>query len=151
MTSSPEPRPARRDRREPPAGRRALAAWRVLAALALLAQAIALYVPTAPDTSGTPLPPWFDLVVHVGVFAAATAATMAAFPGAPRLVLALNVLHAPVSELVQHWFLPHRTGDVRDLVADLVGVALGALVAWAVARRPRPGWVPGTPDRSSTR
>ena len=35
--------------------------------------------------------------------------------------------HAVVSELVQHWLLPHRSGDAADVLADLAGVALGVL------------------------
>lgn len=42
----------------------------------------------------------------------------------------LLALHAPVSELVQARLLASRTGDPWDVVADLVGVALG----WTLAR-----------------
>ena len=35
---------------------------------------------------------------------------------------------AVLSEVVQGLFLPHRSGDVLDAVADLTGVALGVLV-----------------------
>ncbi len=52
--------------------------------------------------------------------------------GAAVVVLAV---HAPVSELVQHFWLPGRTGDVWDAVLDLVGVALGAAVLLVEARR----------------
>jgi VanZ family protein len=49
----------------------------------------------------------------------------------------LFAIHAPVSELVQHFLLPGRSGDVWDAVLDLVGVALGAaaLVVGARLRR----------------
>lgn len=45
-------------------------------------------------------------------------------------------LHAPVSELVQHYLLPNRSGDPWDAVADLLGVGLGILVArrWVRAK-----------------
>ena len=41
------------------------------------------------------------------------------------------MVQAPVSELLQWTVLPHRSGDLLDLGADLVGCALG----WWVARR----------------
>ena len=45
-----------------------------------------------------------------------------------RCALAVLVfaIHAPVSELVQHFLLPGRSGDGWDVVLDLVGVAVGA-------------------------
>ena len=46
-------------------------------------------------------------------------------------------LHAPVSEVVQATLLPHRSGDRWDALADLTGVALGALLATVVLRRAR--------------
>ena len=46
-------------------------------------------------------------------------------------------VHAPVSELVQHFLLPGRSGDVWDAVLDLVGVALGAAALVVRARQRR--------------
>ena len=43
------------------------------------------------------------------------------------------LVHVPVSELVQHFYLGQRSGDVWDAVADLVGVAVG----WWTAVRAR--------------
>ena len=37
------------------------------------------------------------------------------------------------SAICQALLLPHRSGDLLDVVADLTGVALGVLVAVAVA------------------
>ncbi|MFD7951184.1 VanZ family protein [Micrococcus luteus] len=36
-----------------------------------------------------------------------------------------------MSELVQHAWVPLRTGDPLDVVADLAGVVLGVLAAWS--------------------
>jgi VanZ family protein len=41
---------------------------------------------------------------------------------------------AVLSELVQGVFLPHRSGDALDAVADLTGIALGVFVGAAVLR-----------------
>lgn len=112
--------------------RRRVRAWRVTVVLAIVVQCAVLYMPTTPDTSGTPMPPWSDLVVHAGVFFAATFALLRArLPlggWAGAVVVALSLVHAVVSELVQHALLEHRTGDVADALADAAGVGL-ALVA----------------------
>lgn len=108
-------------------------ARRVVLAVTVLVQLVVLYAPTAPagpEVNG------LDKVVHVAVFAAvAWAAVRAGLPTWP--VAAVLLAHAAVSELVQHYLLPHRDGDVRDAIADAVGVAVGL----AAARLP--GWVRG--------
>ncbi len=78
---------------------------------------------------------WSDKVVHVLLFGVPTALALLA-RARPRLVVALLALHAPVSELLQHYVLPHRSGDVWDAVADLSGVVLGVTVV-VVGRRLR--------------
>ena len=98
-----------------------------IAALAPWPAARVLYAPRAPavDTGGLPV----DKLVHVLVFALPTAALIVA--GVPRgWVIGLMAVHAPLSEVLQHRLLAERSGEPRDVVADLVGVALGALVAW---------------------
>jgi VanZ family protein len=74
-----------------------------------------------------------DKVVHVVVFLVPVA--LALLAGFRRAVVVLVfAAQAVLSELVQALLLPHRTGDVLDVVADLTGVALGVLVAVAVGR-----------------
>jgi VanZ family protein len=96
------------------------------AVLALLLQLVVLYAARAPAvvTSGLPL----DKVAHALVFALPTVALIAA--GVPRLwVIGLMAVHAPVSELIQQQVLGARSGEVGDVVADLVGVGIGAWIA----------------------
>lgn len=115
-----------------PRDRRAL--WRVAALAALAVHLTVLYAPSTPDTGGVPLPPWTDLVVHVAVFAALTAAALLARLPLRRpvgVVVGVMAAHAVISEVVQHVFYAHRSGDPRDVAADLAGVALG----WAIAHR----------------
>jgi hypothetical protein len=101
-----------------------------VAAAALGLQFVVLYAPRSPGVS-TGLP--VDTLVHVVVFLLPTAALVRA--GVPRgWAIGLMAAHAPASELLQHALLPNRSGEPMDVVADLVGVALGA---WLV--RPRPG------------
>jgi VanZ family protein len=92
--------------------------------IALTAQLIALYAPTAPSEGGIYE---LDKVVHATLFAAVVwTGRRAGLP--PVWLIVLCALHAPFSEWVQGTFLPHRDGSVTDAVADLVGVGIGALV-----------------------
>ena len=99
--------------------------------VALVVQLIAVY---APSGVGGPEITGLDKVVHVLIFAAPVVTGLKAGIGA-RWVLGALALHAPVSELIQHFALPHRDGDVFDALADLGGVALGALAAVVWSRR----------------
>ena len=40
------------------------------------------------------------------------------------------VVHAVISELIQHRFYLYRAGDPLDVVADWLGIAVGGLVVW---------------------
>jgi VanZ family protein len=44
------------------------------------------------------------------------------------LVVAIFAAHGVVSELVQHVWYRYRTGDLFDVLADWIGVALGVLL-----------------------
>ena len=108
--------------------------WRV--ALVVLV-AVHLGVLYAPDAGGAPTFPGIDKVVHVATFASVVFAGLRAGLAA-RWWVPVVAAHAVVSELVQHWLLPHRSGDPADVVADLAGVGLGVLAArWLV----RASWV----------
>lgn len=101
--------------------RRAL--WAAFA-LALALQLVVLYLPSTPAGPGIP---GFDKLVHAGIFL---------LPAALGVLLGLRIgwlvvvlaAHAVASELVQLTLLPERAGDVWDVVADLIGIALGVVV-----------------------
>jgi VanZ family protein len=76
-------------------------------------------------------------VVHVLLFGVPTVLALRAWRH-PWVVVGLLAVHAPLSELAQHAWLPHRSGDVWDSVADLGGVVLG--VTLAVVGRHRWRW-----------
>lgn len=115
--------------------------WRVLLAALLAVHLAVLY---APRAGGPELFPGIDKVVHVATFASVAWAGLRA--GVPaRWWVPLVSAHAVVSELAQHWLLPHRSGDPLDVLADLAGVALGVLAA---TRFGRASW---TGDRSGAR
>jgi hypothetical protein len=111
-----------------PAGRRPLL---VLLGLAVAVQLVVLYF---PEGGGPLLFPQADKVVHVVVFLVPVA--LAVLAGLPRrAVVAVFGAQAVLSEVVQWLFLPRRSGDAWDAVADLTGVALGVLIGTALLRR----------------
>jgi hypothetical protein len=105
--------------------------WWVALGVALAVQLIALY---SPEVVGGPQIPGLDKVVHISIFAAPALAALMAGVAAPW-ALGILAVHAPVSELIQHSALSHRSGDVRDMLADFMGVALGWLAYLVWSRR----------------
>jgi hypothetical protein len=97
--------------------------WRWALGVALAVQLIALY---APDAPGAPEINGLDKVIHVFIFAAPAFAALMVGVRA-RWALGILAVHAPISELIQAVVIPHRAGDVIDVVADLGGLVLGGL------------------------
>ena len=95
-------------------------------AAVLVVQLVLLYWPRAVQPGGGL--PW-DKIVHALIFGLVVFTGVRA--GLPlRAWLAVTLAHAAGSELLQHWLLPNRSGDVWDAVAD----AVGALAAAAFVR-----------------
>ena len=112
--------------------------WRWLRAGAVVVQLVVLYWPN-PASPPSSLPS-FDKLVHATVFAAVAFTGTRA--GVPLVVLAVALAaHAGLSEVIQAAVLANRQGDGLDVVADLVGTALGlaAAAAWQSAGRARRG------------
>jgi len=121
-----------------------------LATLAVLLHLYGLYRSTGP-----PVPRWFpqaDKLEHLVGFAApvwlillARGAALSATTGRPTppprrfvlVVVGVFALHGVVSELAQHFFYVHRTGDAFDTLADWAGVASGLALARLSERRRR--------------
>lgn len=107
---------------------------RVTFVLALAGHLVALYAPATPAGVGLP---GLDKIVHATIFAAV--AVTGLWAGLPRVpLLAALVVHAPLSEVVQAGWLADRGGDPLDVVADLVGVSVGALLVALLAARVGP-------------
>jgi VanZ family protein len=105
--------------------------WRAGFVLACLIHLYGLYSPrqAGPDTGL----PYADKVAHLLLFG--SVAFLGLRVGLPaRWLLPVLAANAVVSELVQHFLLPHRSGDPFDSLADLVGVALGAWLGFRVLR-----------------
>ena len=71
--------------------------------------------------------PHLDKVAHAVVFGAVLWAGRRAGIS-DRLLVPLLLAHALVSEALQAWLLPGRSGDPADVVADVAGVVLAALL-----------------------
>ena len=115
--------------------------WLALGVITVLVQAVGFYTPSSGD--GTlPLPPHGDKVFHAGSFALATGFTLLArLPWVP--VVLLMVGHAIASEVIQGLFMETRSGDTADAVADIIGIAFGALAARWLALSPPEQREPG--------
>ena len=106
--------------------------WIVFTVLALVVQMVALYSPSSGEPL-VPTPPHTDKVFHAASFAVVTVcALLARLPR--RLVVITMLAHAVLSELIQWRFIESRSGDLVDLLADTVGIAVGILVARVVLR-----------------
>jgi hypothetical protein len=107
---------------QPAAGSRV--AWTAFTG-AVLVNLVVLYWPRA--VAGGQLP-YVDKVVHLVVFGAV--ALTGVWVGLPvRWLVVVLVLHAVTSELVQHFWIPARSGDPADAVADILGVVVGVAAA----------------------
>lgn len=100
--------------------------------VAVMAQLWAIYSPEGAGAGW--LPQGSDKVAHALIFAAPV--VLGALAGLRHwVVVGVLVVHAPVSELIQHFWLPGRSGDPWDVVADLTGVLLGWLIVRYLAHQ----------------
>ncbi len=95
---------------------------------------LSLVVLFAPSGDGAAPFPHSDKLVHAALFALLAATARWRFGPRPA-VLAAVVTYAPLSELAQGALLPGRDGNAYDGLADLVGVALGWVLAGRSLRR----------------
>ncbi|HEU0102157.1 MAG TPA: VanZ family protein [Mycobacteriales bacterium] len=97
---------------------------------------LSLVILFAPSGDAAAPFPHSDKLVHGTLFALLAGTSRWRFGSSTRVLL-LVCAYAPLSEVVQAALLPDRDGDWHDAVADLLGVALGWLLA---------GRLLGTPD-----
>jgi VanZ family protein len=108
-------------------------AGRVAFAVVVLLSLVVLFEPGSDVPSGVPIN---DKVVHFTLFAAlAVTGRLAGIRTVP-LVLGL-VAYAGISEVLQSSLPIDRDGDVRDALADTLGVlvGVGAMELWRRKRR----------------
>jgi VanZ family protein len=98
-----------------------------------------------PDTSAVPSAN-FDKVVHLAVYALLGALILRALAGGRRSgvtwsAVLLSVIIATLYGITDEWhqsFVPSRTPDAMDVVADLIGAAVGAVGTAFTARQSAP-------------
>lgn len=105
---------------------------RLFFAAAVLVHLLVLYAPAAPGPGG--LPEGTDKVTHLVVFALVAWTGRRVGLSAYVLAVAL-VAHAGLSEVVQATWLPGRSGDPVDVLANLAGTVLGLLLPARSDRR----------------
>jgi VanZ family protein len=109
---------------------------RIAFAVSLIIQVWALYAPRGPSVqTGLPL----DKVVHLGLFCVVTWLGLRL---GYRWIVAVMIGQAALSELVQLWFMPQRSGDWGDLLADLVGIALAVVITLTTRRNEEDSCIP---------
>ncbi len=110
--------------------------WRALLAVLVLAITWLALVPAPPKLMTT----GWDKSNHLLAFASlAFASAWARWPQ-PRkwpVLFAVVLAYGGAIEIAQS-FLPPREADVLDLLADSLGILLGLLAAWPIARAARP-------------
>lgn len=107
--------------------------WTGAAPASVLVHLAALYWPVV--TVAGPVS-WTDKVVHLVLFAVPTY-LVARLLARPFWVVLGFALHSVVSELSQHYWLPGRSGDPWDVVADVAGVVLAGLALLVSGRSRR--------------
>ena len=100
-------------------------------AIALAASMVILFWPTVP---GPPLFPFADKVIHFGLFAALGWSGVRAGLAVGGLAAGLAA-YAVASEILQGALLPDRAASWSDLMADLIGAAVGLIAARATRGR----------------
>ncbi|MFK5583607.1 hypothetical protein [Serinicoccus sp. LYQ131] len=105
-----------------------LSGWMALL-VCLCIQGYGLYTPTAPGPGGVP---GLDKLGHLLAFGVPAAL---AWLLRARWLVVLLVLHALVSEPLQHALAPARQMDPLDATANLLGIGLGVWIAATALRR----------------
>ena len=115
------------------------------AVIAVLLQLWGLYRVTGP-----PQPSWIpyaDKLAHAIGFAVPVMLILLAVAlrpplglqwptrGITALVAGVFGVHAIVSELIQHVWYEHRTGDLLDVIADWIGIAAGVVLVRVIVLR----------------
>lgn len=115
------------------------------AVIAVLLQLWGLYRVTGP-----PQPSWIsyaDKLVHAIGFAVPVILILLAVAlrrplgsqwppfGTSALVVGVFAVHAVVSELIQHVWYQHRTGELLDVIADWIGIAAAVVLVRVIVPR----------------
>ena len=106
---------------------------RCLAALWLLAILVTTALCLIPAEQIPSAVSFWDKAQHALAFAALAGLGLWAWPQRWGWVMGLLAAHGGLIEVLQAKFTTTRQGEWGDWLADVLGVALAALVAWALA------------------
>ncbi|MGO1481725.1 MAG: VanZ family protein [Brachybacterium sp.] len=111
--------------------------WRLGVLVLALVLNLGFYLPSLPEATPGAEVPGLDKAVHLLVFALTVFAAGRVLAPRKRFPMGWVVIaalaHAGLIELVQLVVLAERSGDLADLLFDVVGIALG-VAAWAGER-----------------
>lgn len=74
---------------------------------------------------------WFDKWVHIGLFLVLVTVWCRVYVNKKAFIRIgfIALLYGVVMELVQHYFIPFRSLDVGDIIADGIGSVAGYVIA----------------------
>ena len=74
---------------------------------------------------------WFDKWVHIGLFLVLVAVWCRVYVNKKTFlrISLVALLYGAAMELVQHYFIPFRSFDAGDIIADGIGCAAGYFIA----------------------
>jgi VanZ family protein len=109
--------------------------WRAAFVVACLIHLYGVYSPHQASSGGEV--PHLDKVAHLLLFG--SVAYLGLRSGVPaRWLLPVVAANAVVSEVIQYYWLPFRSGDPLDSLADLAGLTLGAWLGVRALRAQKP-------------
>jgi VanZ family protein len=82
----------------------------------------------SPISVQEPIGLGLDKIVHVILFAALMISGAVAFPKKIVFVSAMLLVYTFSTEIIQGNFIPHRSFDVFDIMADCIGIMMGAIL-----------------------
>lgn len=68
--------------------------------------------------------PYLDKVQHIVIFAVLSILGVLAYAQALRKLIIILVIYAAISEVLQFLFTTTRTGEIKDWIADCIGIAI---------------------------
>jgi len=111
-----------------------LRAWRLAFFVSLVTVLVLSLLPTGPEVLTT----GWDKTNHLVAFAVLALLGCWSFPGRARATLPALLAYGGLIELLQS-LTAYRFAEWADLLADGIGIVLGWLAVWLLARWPGPG------------
>jgi VanZ family protein len=83
--------------------------------------------------------PFYDKVVHIGLFGIwiflSVLALRLRVPHAWWYILGIALVYGMLVEVIQKYWVPNRSFDLFDVLADMIGALSGLLCGWAYIKK----------------